>query len=74
VGRKVVVVSSPETVSFGRRLVFRFLARGSDVLPRPDSRDDEPDARASVTAADPDHDPDAASGSEYLDDRIRFDE
>ena len=73
--RKVIAVSPPETVSFGGRPVFRFLAKGRGVRPRPDSRDNEPDPGASFTAAGPNHDAlDAAAGSEYLDDRIRFDE
>jgi len=73
VGRKVIAVSPPETVSFAGRLVF--LARGRDVRPRRDSRDDEPGAEAPVTATGAYHDAlDGASGSEYPDDRIRFDE
>ena len=40
-----------------------------------DTQDVKPDAGASFTAADHDHDPlDAVAGSEYLDDRIRFQE
>jgi len=52
--------------------VLRFLAKKREVRPRPDFRDNEPDVGASFTPAGPDHD--ASSGSEYLDDRIRFDE
>jgi len=75
VRRKVIVVSPPETVSLGGRLVFRFLAKGRDVRPRRDSRNKEPDAGAPFTPAGHDHGAlDAVSGSEYLDDRIRFDE
>ena len=73
--RKVIVGSPPATGSFGGRLVFGFLAKACNVRSRPDFRSNEPDPGASFTAAGPDHEAlDAASGSEYFDDRIRFDE
>jgi len=55
--------------------VFGFLAKARSVRSRPDFRSNEPDPGASFTAAGPDHEAlDAASGSEYFDDRIRFNE
>jgi len=59
----------------GRRVLLRILAAGRDLRPAPVTRDTPPDAGVSLTAAD--HDPDrsdAIAGSEYLDDRIRFQE
>jgi len=49
--------------------------RGARSSPDLDTQDVKPDAGASFTAADHDHDAlDAVAGSEYLDDRIRFQE
>ena len=59
----------------GRRVLLRLLAAGRDVRPVLDTRDFEPEARTSFTSADHDRDVfDAIAGSEYLDDRIRFQE